>query len=53
MDPKVMHPKSFDGFNYECKGEDNGRRKSWGMLFGSQHFGGRRVCWNSEMGLGS
>jgi hypothetical protein len=22
-----------------------------GMLLGSQHFGGRKVCWNSRMGL--
>ncbi len=27
-------------------------RKSWGVLLGEQHFRGRRVCWNSKMGLG-
>jgi len=31
------------------KSENNGRIRSWGMLLGSSHFGGRRSCWNSEM----
>jgi hypothetical protein len=26
--------------------------KSWGTLPNLQHFGGRRVCWNSRTGLG-
>jgi hypothetical protein len=26
--------------------------KELGVLFSSQHFGGRRVCWSSMMGLG-
>jgi hypothetical protein len=37
-------PKLFDGLNCESKGEDNGRRTSWGALPGSQHFEGRRAC---------
>jgi len=53
--PRIMGnwrtPKLLDGFNYEPKGEDIGRRKSWGVLLGSQHFKGRGVCWSSEMGL--
>jgi hypothetical protein len=28
------------------KGEKNERRMSWGTLFGSQHFEGRKVCWS-------
>jgi hypothetical protein len=39
----MMHPKLFDGLNYESKGENNGRR-SWGTLFGSQHFEGKKAC---------
>jgi hypothetical protein len=45
-------PKLLDGFNYKSKGEDNGRRRNWGALPGSQHFAGRGVCWSFEMGLG-
>ncbi len=37
-------PKFLDGFNYESKGEDNGRRRSWGMLLGLHHFEGRKAC---------
>ncbi len=44
--------KLFDGFNYESKGEDNKRKRSWGALPGSQHFGGKRVCGSFGMGLG-
>ncbi len=51
-DTKWYTPKLLDGLNYEPKGEDIGRRRSWGALFSSQHFGGRGVCWSSEMGLG-
>ncbi len=47
-----MHPKLLDGLNYKSKGENNGRRKSWGALFNLQHFRGRGACWNFEMGLG-
>jgi len=32
--------------------EDNRKVKSWGMLRGSQHFGGRGARWSSMMGLG-
>jgi hypothetical protein len=32
------------------KCENNGNIKSWGMLFDSQHFGGRKVCWSSGIG---
>jgi len=31
---------------------NNGKKQSWGALSGSQHFGGKRVCWSSGMGLG-
>ncbi len=48
----LTHPKLLDGLNCESKGEDNGRRKSWGALPGSQHFRGRRACWSFGMGLG-
>ncbi len=44
-------PKIFDGLNYESKEEDNRRKRSWGVLFGSQHLGGRGACWSSEMGI--
>jgi hypothetical protein len=33
-------------------GENRRRIRSWGMLSGSQHFGGRGACWSSGMGLG-
>jgi hypothetical protein len=42
-------PKLFDGLNCESKGEDIERKRSWGTLPGSQHFGGRRVCWSSRI----
>jgi hypothetical protein len=45
-------PKLHDGFNCESKGENKGRKRSSGVLPGSQHFGGRRACWSSRMGLG-
>jgi hypothetical protein len=51
-------PKLLYGLNYESKDEDRvcGFRcgemniRSWGVLFGSQHFRGRGVCWSSGMG---
>ncbi len=33
-------PKLLDKLNFESKGENNERRKNWGMLPSSQHFGG-------------
>ncbi len=45
-------PKLLDGFNSEFKGENNERKRNWGTLPSSQHFGGRGVCWSSGMGLG-
>ncbi len=45
-------PKLLDGLNYESKGEDNRKRRSWGVFPGSQHFGGRGACWSFGMGLG-
>ncbi len=48
----LMHPQAHYGPNCESKGEDNGRRRSWGALFNSQHFKGRGVCWSFGMGLG-
>jgi hypothetical protein len=32
------------------KHENNGRIMSWGMLLGSQHFGGKNACWSFGMG---
>jgi hypothetical protein len=34
----LTHPQPLDGLNCELKGEDSGRRRSWGMFPGSQHF---------------
>jgi hypothetical protein len=48
----LTHPELLYRLNCESKGEDNGRRRSWGALLSSQHFGGRRACWNFGMGLG-
>ncbi len=48
---KRCTPKLLDGLNYKSKGEDNGRRRSWGMFPSLQHFGGKGVCQSSEMGL--
>jgi hypothetical protein len=45
-------PKLLDGLNCESKCEDNGKRRIWGSLPGSQHFEGRRVCSSFGMGLG-
>jgi hypothetical protein len=46
-----MHPKLFKrpkgGFLNEIVEEE----KNWGTLPHLQHFGGRRACQSSEMGL--
>jgi hypothetical protein len=47
----LTHPKFLNRLNYKSKDEDNERRRNWGALPGSQHFGGRRVCYNSKMGI--
>jgi hypothetical protein len=44
-------PKLLDGLNYESKGENNGRKRSWDALPSSRHFGRRGACWSSGMGL--
>jgi hypothetical protein len=36
--------KFLDGLNWESKGEDSGRRRSWSALPGSQHFRGKGAC---------
>jgi len=36
-----MHPQLHNGLNYESKGENNERRRSWGTHPSSQHFRGR------------
>jgi hypothetical protein len=46
----MTHPQAPWWTHRKSKGEDNGRRKSWGALLGSQHFGGRRACWSFGMG---
>jgi hypothetical protein len=38
-------------FNYESKGENNERRRNWGMLLSSQHFNGRGRAWTLEWDL--
>ncbi len=43
-------PRLLDAFNCESKDGNNGRIKSWGAFLGSQHFGGKGVCWSSRMG---
>jgi hypothetical protein len=44
-------PKLFDGLSCESKSENNRRRRSWDALLGLQHFGGRKACQSSEMGI--
>jgi hypothetical protein len=44
-------PKLFGRFNCESKCENNERIRSWGTFPSSQHFGGRRACWSSGMGI--
>jgi hypothetical protein len=50
MEYRWHNPKRFDRLNYESKGENNERIRSWGALPGFHHFGGKKVCWSSEMG---
>ncbi len=45
-----MHLGFLDALNYECKGENNRRKKSWGAFLNSQHFKGRRACQSSKVG---
>jgi hypothetical protein len=33
------------------QGEHNGRMRSWGTFFGSQHFEGRGAWWSFEIGI--
>jgi hypothetical protein len=47
---RVTHPQAPKWIHRKSKGENSGRRRSWGTLFGSQHFGGRGVCWSFWMG---
>ncbi len=51
FDASWCTPKLLDGLNYKPNGEDNGRKRSWGTLTSSQHFGGREAYWSSKMGL--
>ncbi len=44
----LTHPKALDRLNYETKGENNARIRTPS----SQHYGGRKACWSSKMGLG-
>jgi hypothetical protein len=41
----------LNGLNCKYKGENNGRRRSWGTYPGSQHFTDKRACWSFAMGL--
>jgi hypothetical protein len=36
--------------NVSPKGENNERIRNWSTYPGSQHFGGRMVCWSFRMG---
>jgi len=38
--------KFLDGLNYESKGENIIRRKSWGVFPSSQHFEDKGVFWS-------
>jgi hypothetical protein len=49
-DGSVTHPQAPRWTHYKSKGEYSERRKSWGALPNSLHFGGRGVCWSSGMG---
>jgi hypothetical protein len=46
----VATPKLNDELNCKSKYEINGKRKNWGTLLSSEHFGGRKACGGSEMG---
>jgi hypothetical protein len=37
-------PRLLDELNYESKDENNGKRRSWSALPGSQHFEGEWAC---------
>ncbi len=43
--------RKLDKLNFESKGENNGRKRSWGTFPNLQHFGGRGACWSSKMGI--
>jgi hypothetical protein len=47
----MMHPQIPQETQRWVLKWNNMRRKSWGTLPNSQHFGGRRACWSSKMGL--
>jgi hypothetical protein len=36
----MMHPHIVERFKCEFESENNGRRRSWVMFLGSQHFKG-------------
>jgi len=46
----MTHPTLLERLKCESKNGNIERKKSWGTLFSSQHFGGRGACWNSRMG---
>jgi hypothetical protein len=48
----MMHPKLLDRLKCKSKGENNERIKSWGTLFGSQHFKGEGCARAPKWGLG-
>jgi len=45
-------PKLFDRLKRESKMKTSEEQGVGNMFPGSQHFGGRRACWSSKMGLG-
>jgi len=42
-------PKLLGRLDFESKDENIEKMKSWGTLFDSQHFKGRKACWSFGM----
>jgi len=40
----MTHPYTLKRFKCEYESENNGKRRSWGMLLSSQHFRGVERC---------
>jgi hypothetical protein len=45
-------PKLLDRLKRQYEVKTTKEQRVRGTLFGFQHFGGRRACWSSGMGLG-
>jgi hypothetical protein len=44
-------PNSLIDSTSSPKVKNNKRIRSWGTFLNLQHFGGRRACWSSRMGI--